>query len=70
MIGYFEFTLKAGSYLPMYEIFGSSKGSYMINNILMYIFITIEKKKLIVNKIAIVVVKFRTVIFSEHKKKY
>ena len=42
----------------------------MINNILMYIFITIEKKKLIVNKIAIVVVKFRTVIFSEHKKKY
>ena len=48
MIGYFEFTLKARSYLLMYEIFGGSEGrssSYMINSILMYIFITIEKKK-------------------------
>lgn len=41
----------------------------MINSILMYIFITIEKKKfLILNKIAVVAVKFRIVIFSVHKK--
>lgn len=72
MIGYFEFTLKARSYLLMYEIFGGLEGrssSYMINSILMYIFITIEKKKfLILNKIAVVAVKFRIVIFSVHKK--